>query len=597
MIRLFRQRIAETLSWPAPSAPKSRNSEPALLQVTKPQCLPDNETAAEQRDWQSKHQAWLEQILQGQLSVFYHTYQVSEQATAPYLLWVVGDTRIDEPSADELWQAVLSYAHTNNCAVYITGQSQHKRQHSAQLSHYRRQQRQTKHDVYWLDAFADKGRWLRDAQMIVTDQWLTTIEAAIYRQPVMVYGNIGQVLQAWAQPDTAQLPLHKIEWSDWQQQQLLLATWFSQYCQGWHPELQQPCSVFQALAWLDVQFSARRRLPQKVSIYGVKRYWRGSFNAFFQGCQRQFVAQPEGLTAGAIPVLWGNRAKAPQGSAQILRVEDGFLRSVGLGALFTKPLSWVVDDLGLYFDATRFSRLEYFLQHHQFTQRECQQAEQLHQKLLDANVTKYNTGQGNWLRKNNKQRVLLVVGQVENDASIEFGSPIIKSNIELIRQVRRENPQAYLLYKPHPDVVAGARTSGKNESQAHQWCDQVITHIGIDQLYSQVDEVHVISSLAGFEALLRDKKVVCYGQPFYSGWGLTLDKAPMARRTRQLTLNELIFASLIWYPLYISPVTGYYCSASQTVEHLQQWKNSRSSRLAKLKVVGAKWVRTLIGIR
>lgn len=597
MIRLFRQHIAETLSWPAPSAPKSRNSEPALLQVTKPQCLPDNETAAEQRDWQSKHQAWLEQILQGQLSVFYHTYQVSEQAVAPYLLWVVGDTRIDKPSADKLWQAVLSYAHTNNCAVYITGQSQHKRQHSAQLSHYRRQQLQTKHDVYWLDAFADKGRWLRDAQMIVTDQWLTTIEAAIYRQPVMVYGNIGQVLQAWAQPNTAQQPLHKIEWSDWQQQQLLLATWFSQHCQGWHPELQQPCSVFQALVWLDVQFSARRRLPQKVSIYGVKRYWRGSFNAFFQGCQRQFMAQPKALPSAFVPVLWGNRAQAPQGSAQILRVEDGFLRSVGLGALFTKPLSWVVDDLGLYFDATRLSRLEYFLQHHQFTQRECQQAEQLHQKLLDANVTKYNTGQGNWLRKNNQQRVLLVVGQVENDASIEFGSPIIKSNIELIRQVRRENPQAYLLYKPHPDVVAGARASGKNESQAHQWCDQVITHIGIDQLYSQVDEVHVISSLAGFEALLRDKKVVCYGQPFYAGWGLTLDKYPTARRTRQLTRSELIFASLIWYPLYISPVTGYYCSALQTVEHLQQWKSSRSSHLTKLKFVGAKWLRTLIGTR
>ncbi|NAW62245.1 hypothetical protein CAG58_09880 [Vibrio sp. V31_P5A7T61] len=97
--------------------------------------------------------------------------------------------------------------------------------------------------------------------------------------------------------------------------------------------------------------------------------------------------------------------------------------------------------------------------------------------------------------------------------------------------------------------------------------------------------------------MLRAKKVVCYGQPFYCGWGLTIDKAPMARRTRQLTLNELIFASLIWYPLYISPKTGYYCSASQTVEHLQQWKNNRSSPTTQLKVASAKWVRTLIGIR
>lgn len=594
MVRLFRHRSAERLVWPAPCAPKRRQAKQALMSVAKPRQLPDNRLSDNALSWQTEHQAWLEQIQQSQLSVFAHTYLPIEQQSPPaYVLWALGK----QPCASHLSQAVMTYAKSINCVMYVMVESQDRGESHTQLARHQRACQLASNEVYWLDQFADKGRWLRDAQIIITDQWLTTIEAAIYRKPVMVYGQVAQCLQAWAQSDTALQPLYKIEWHDWQQQQLLLATWFSPHCQVWHPEWQQSCSVSQAIAWLEVQFAARRRLPAKVGFLAVKRFWRASFNAFFQGCQRQFVAQPEGLTAGFIPVLWGNRTQLAQDSQQVLRVEDGFLRSVGLGALFTRPLSWVVDDLGLYFDATRPSRLEHFLQHHAFTQRECQQGEQLQQQLLRANVTKYNTGQGDWQPVNREQTIILVVGQVENDASIEFGSPIIKTNIELIRQVRRENPQAYLLYKPHPDVVAGARASGKNESQAHQWCDQVITHIGIDQLYPQVDEVHVISSLAGFEALLRDKKVVCYGQPFYSGWGLTIDKAPVIRRTRQLTLNELIFASLIWYPLYISPVTGYYCSASQTVEHLQQWKNSRSPRLAKLKVVGAKWVRTLIGIR
>ncbi|WP_217539183.1 hypothetical protein [Vibrio metschnikovii] len=594
MVRLFRHRSAERLVWPAPCAPKRRQGKQPLMSVAKPRQLPDNRLSDNAVSWQAEHQAWLEQIQQSQLSVFSHTYQPMEQHNPPpYILWVLGK----QPCTHTLSQAVMTYAKSVNCVIYLMVESQDSGESHAQLARHQRTCRLASDEVYWLDEFADKGRWLRDAQIIITDQWLSTIEAAIYRKPVMVYGQVAQRLQAWIQPSTATESLHKIEWHDWQQQQLLLATWFSQHCHVWHPEWQQSCSVSQAIAWLEVQFSARRRLPAKVGFLAVKRFWRASFNAFFQGCQRQFVAQPEGLTAGVVPVLWGNRTQLAQDFQQVLRVEDGFLRSVGLGALFTRPLSWVVDDLGLYFDATRPSRLEHFLQHHVFTQRDCQQAEQLQQQLLRANVTKYNTGQGDWQPVNSEQPIILVVGQVENDASIEFGSPIIKSNIELLRQVRRENPQAYLLYKPHPDVVAGARASGKNESQAHQWCDQVITHIGIDQLYPHVDEVHVISSLAGFEALLRHKKVVCYGQPFYSGWGLTLDKAPMARRTRQLTLNELIFASLIWYPLYISPVTGYYCSASQTVEHLQQWKNSRSPRLAKLKVVGAKWVRTLIGIR
>lgn len=594
MVRLFRHRSAERLVWPAPCAPKHRQGKQPLMSVAKPRQLPDNRLSDDAVSWQAEHQAWLEQIQQSQLSVFSHTYQLMEQHNPPpYVLWVLGK----QSCTHTLSQAVMTYAKSVKCVIYLMVESQDSGESHAQLTHHQRTYRLASDEVYWLDEFADKGRWLRDAQVIITDQWLSTIEAAIYRKPVMVYGQVAQRLQAWTQPSTATESLHKIEWNDWQQQQLLLATWFSQHCHVWHPEWQQSCSVSQAIAWLEVQFSARRRLPAKVGFLAVKRFWRASFNAFFQGCQRQFVAQPEGLTAGVVPVLWGNRIQLAQDSQQVLRVEDGFLRSVGLGALFTRPLSWVVDDLGLYFDATRPSRLEHFLQHHVFTQRDRQQAEQLQQQLLRANVTKYNTGQGDWQPVNSEQPIILVVGQVENDASIEFGSPIIKTNIELLRQVRRENPQAYLLYKPHPDVVAGARASGKNESQAHQWCDQVITHIGIDQLYPHVDEVHVISSLAGFEALLRHKKVVCYGQPFYSGWGLTLDKAPMVRRTRQLKLNELIFASLIWYPLYISPVTGYYCSASQTVEHLQQWKNSRSPRLAKLKVVGAKWVRTLIGIR
>lgn len=41
-----------------------------------------------------------------------------------------------------------------------------------------------------------------------------------------------------------------------------------------------------------------------------------------------------------------------------MRVEDGFLRSKGLGAELIAPLSLVLDDLGIYYDPTRSSRLE-----------------------------------------------------------------------------------------------------------------------------------------------------------------------------------------------------------------------------------------------
>ena len=43
------------------------------------------------------------------------------------------------------------------------------------------------------------------------------------------------------------------------------------------------------------------------------------------------------------------------------RAEDGFVRSVGLGVTGDPPLSIVLDDLGVYYDARRPSRLEQLL--------------------------------------------------------------------------------------------------------------------------------------------------------------------------------------------------------------------------------------------
>jgi capsular polysaccharide export protein len=63
-----------------------------------------------------------------------------------------------------------------------------------------------------------------------------------------------------------------------------------------------------------------------------------------------------------------------------------------------------------------------------------------------------------------------------------------------------------------------------------------------------------MTSLTGFDALLREKGVFTYGVPFYSGWGLTQDMAQGApslmRRRRRLSLDELVAGTLLRYPVY-----------------------------------------------
>lgn len=98
-----------------------------------------------------------------------------------------------------------------------------------------------------------------------------------------------------------------------------------------------------------------------------------------------------------------------------------------------------------------------------------------------------------------------------------------------------------------------------------------------------VDEVHTISSLTGFEALLRGLKVTCYGLPFYAGWGLTTDidaqLSPKAgylerrKRDTTLTLEQLLHCTLIDYPLYRLP-SGYgLAQVEQVIDYLYPPKN------------------------
>ena len=164
--------------------------------------------------------------------------------------------------------------------------------------------------------------------------------------------------------------------------------------------------------------------------------------------------------------------------------------------------------------------------------------------------------------------VILVPGQVESDASIRFGAPGIKTNIALLQEVRDRNPKDYVIYKPHPDVVAGLRAQGQGETDASALCDEIVTDASIADMIAEVDEIHTLTSLTGFEALIRGKAVTCYGQPFYSGWGLTTDIVPTARRTRRLNLDQLVAGSLILYPTYVSARTGRFASPEQIVEEL-----------------------------
>jgi capsular polysaccharide export protein len=316
-------------------------------------------------------------------------------------------------------------------------------------------------------------------------------------------------------------------------------------------------------------------LEGSVFAHGFSWRKRAFVRAFSGQTDVRFVRSGAQVTPGATLLLWGS-APAPHGlreGVRIVRMEDGFLRSVGLGADLTAPVSWVLDDQGIYYDAHRPSALEVLLQTKLFSPAELARAYALRERLVETGLTKYNLNRRPWQPQRPHASVVLVPGQVERDASIARGSVDIRTNLALLRAVRKARPDAWLVYKPHPDVVAGLRERGVGEATAAHVCDEIVLEGSMHDLLQEVHEVHVLTSLSGFEALLRGKPVVCWGQPFYSGWGLTKDRHPHSRRTRRLSLDELVAATLLLYPRYVDPRTRERCSPEVALEALLEWRS------------------------
>ena len=347
-------------------------------------------------------------------------------------------------------------------------------------------------------------------------------------------------------------------------------------------------AIAQLTAWREL-IDANRDIG---AVYGVARWKRVTLDAMLWGGSSP-VAHARGFrprrSARQYPIAWKSRtsprvlSELAKNGADVGEIEDGFIRSVGLGANCVPPLSAIVDLTGIYFDPSQPSDLENILQKDTFDEKLCHRAAALKSRLVEADISKY--GQ---LRNDIKHAVkdrykVLVAGQVEDDRSICTGG-FGMTNLELLARARANEPDAHIIYKPHPDVVAGHRKGHVETVAALRFADEIQQDASITALIDVVDGVHVITSLAGFEALLRGKAVTTHGVPFYAGFGLTRDLGDVpARRTRRLSLDELVAGTLLIYPRYVDPVTRLSCPAELLVERMALGQAGISTPLITLR--------------
>ena len=333
------------------------------------------------------------------------------------------------------------------------------------------------------------------------------------------------------------------------------------------------CEIEDVIDTLQSQVRSWREDGRGHVAMGMRLWKRKPLQAFFgQHKKLRFVndlnkAKKLATKTGAKLMVWAGKETDAMSGMPIWRIEDGFLRSKGLGASLNAPLSLVRDDLGIYYDPNRQSRLEQLIQNSvNLPDYSIQRAKRLINNLTKSGLSKYNIGNPD-LPELPKGVRILVPGQVEDDASIKMGCNGPATNLELLKLCRANNPDAIIIYKPHPDVEEGLRQGAVDASQ---YADITVQNADPIALIAAVDQVWTLTSLLGFEALLRGKSVTCLGMPFYAGWGLTTDLgATPDRRKAQPNLAQLSYATLIDYPRYYDPVSNLPCPVEVIMERLQ----------------------------
>ena len=374
--------------------------------------------------------------------------------------------------------------------------------------------------------------------------------------------------------------------------QLVHAAYF-RYCRYLDAWRRQETDFFTAadqLVFLRRQYLANSR---PVTGYRIAAWKRRTVKTLLDGPEpvrftrslERAIAQSR-AEGGAI-AAWGATARRIAGPVReagldLVTIEDGFLRSVGLGAGFTPALSYVFDASGIYYDAARPSDLEAILQSAPFDAEILARAGKLIERLIGEGLTKYNlAGCDVATPKPDGRELVLVPGQVADDEAVRLGGggffgaePIEQggANLALLKAARARRPDAFIVFRPHPDVASGLRAGRVPEKLAMQFADRIDRGPSILATMEMADRIETVSSLAGFEALIRVKPVSVHGQPFYCGWGLSEDLRPPERRSRRLTIEQLVAGVLLAYPRYLDPVSGRVCPAEMAVERLAQMR-------------------------
>ncbi len=256
--------------------------------------------------------------------------------------------------------------------------------------------------------------------------------------------------------------------------------------------------------------------------------------------------------------VWGTRTPneikplVKYKSISFCYVEDGFVCSdSNIPDSDVMPFSLAVDSLVNHYEGGKPSDIENILSSYDFAKDSSivNRAGLLREKMADNHIGKElfagTLDASNIFTGEDGKSYIFVVGQPETQASIKNSN----DNFELLKLAKQEHPEDIILYKSFDAQVVSFSNDTKKYLIDNK-IEVLSDELSPLALFKQIKKVYVVKSLVGLDALVRGIPVTVTGCPFYAGWGLTDDRREIPRRSRKLTLDELIAGTYILYLKY-----------------------------------------------
>ena len=148
----------------------------------------------------------------------------------------------------------------------------------------------------------------------------------------------------------------------------------------------------------------------------------------------------------------------------------------------------------------------------------------------------------------------------------------------MLEKAIKENPDADIIVKTHPDTMSGTRGGYYTSLKSHDNVYTMTEPINPISLVKYCDKVYVCTTQLGMEALICGKEVHTFGIPFYSGWGLTIDYQDCERRTNKRSVEELFYIAYIMYSHYVNPDKKSGCEIEEAMDYLLRLRDEYFSK-------------------